>query len=179
MELFDSIDDHTKIFSSTKDEYDQVIETHYDSIFHNNHRLEIKTGDRFSEANSNQNRYRLRLLILQHEHLAGFHLGYEETPGVYYMQTTAVLPQFRLQGIYKQTLQRLIQNLWNLGFHKINSRHYMTQNNIIVPKLKAGFFIQGFESDPRFGHLIKLSLYRFSETENQARMRSGEIKPLV
>jgi hypothetical protein len=177
MKQIEQISSKITIFSASEEEFSHYVDSKINSIFKANNRFEIMTAKRFTESNPcDQTQYLLKLLILEDKELVGFHTGYESSAGIYYMQTSAIVPQYRSKGIYSKTLSILIQHLWQEGFHKITSRHYITQNNIIVPKLKAGFLIQGFEADPRFGQLINLSLYKFDDTKIQAQYRSGQIK---
>lgn len=53
----------------------------------------------------------------------------------------------------------ILVQLKNDGFQVVVSRHNLTNNAVIIPKLKAGFVISGFEVDDRFGTLVKLSYF--------------------
>ncbi len=63
-------------------------------------------------------------------------------------------------------LPKILQILKKQGFQKVTSRHSVTNNNVIVPKLKAGFVITGFEISEVFGLLIILTYY-FNDTRRK------------
>lgn len=57
------------------------------------------------------------------------------------------------------------------------SRHYATDNQVIIPKLRFGFLISGFELTDEFGLLLRLSYY-FNETRRSImHVRSGFQQP--
>lgn len=74
----------------------------------------------------------------------------------YYMVFTMIDPSHQGRGIYGAFLQRLIPLLREIGFWMITSRHEADNNPVLVPKLKAGFLIKGFEISARYGLLIHL-----------------------
>ncbi len=91
------------------------------------------------------------------------------------MRNTGIFEEFRNKGIYKSLLSLLIENIKEKGFQKITSSHIVTNNHVIVAKLKAGFIISGFEISDRFGLFVNLT-YNFNEIRNKImRYRAGEI----
>lgn len=108
----------------------------------------------------------LRGAPLEHRHLwlaggqvIGAYWGFQEDYGRYYMINTVVRPDHQGRGLYSAFLPRLIAAVREVGFREIYSRHRADNNAILVPKLKAGFAIAGFEVAPRFGVLVHLRLY--------------------
>ena len=53
----------------------------------------------------------------------------------------------------------------------------MTNNAVIIPKLKAGFVISGFEVSDRFGTLVQLSYYFNPLRRKMMDVRVGQRKP--
>lgn len=98
--------------------------------------------------------YRLRLYILKGNKKIGWFFGAQENFESFYMTNTGILKQYRNRGIYKKLLPVILQILKEKGFQKVTSRHSVTNNNVIVPKLKAGFVISGFEVSDAFGCLF-------------------------
>lgn len=55
----------------------------------------------------------------------------------------------------------------------ILSRHYATDNQVIVPKLRFGFLVSGFELTDDFGLLLRLVYYFNPVRRKILHMRSG------
>lgn len=73
------------------------------------------------------------------------------------MTNTGILEEHRRRGLYTALLPVVLNQLRQKGFQIVFSRHTLTNNAVIIPKLKAGFVISGFEVDDRFGTLVQLS----------------------
>ncbi|MDQ3020638.1 MAG: hypothetical protein M3R36_08720 [Bacteroidota bacterium] len=110
--------------------------------------------------------YRLRLYILKGKKKIGWFFGKQENFETFCMTNTGILKQYRNKGIYKKILPVILQILKEKGFQKVTSRHSVTNNNVIIPKLKAGFVISGFEISDVFGSLVHLTYY-FNETRRK------------
>ncbi len=100
-----------------------------------------------------------RLLLIAGGEVIGCYWGVQEDHGRYYMISTVLRPDHQGRGIYSAFLPRLVAAVREIGFHEIHSRHRADNNAILVPKLKAGFAIAGFEVAPRHGILVHLRLY--------------------
>lgn len=121
------------------------------------------------------NKYKLRLYILKGNTRVGWFMGEQISRETFYMRNTGIFKEFRNKGIYTRFLSVLREILREKGFQKITSSHIVTNNNVIVPKLKAGFMITGFEISDRFGLFVNLT-YNFNEVRNKIlRYRAGEI----
>lgn len=119
--------------------------------------------------------YKLRLYILKGNIKVGWFLGEQTSRETFYMRNTGIFREYRNKGIYTGFLSVLKEILRKKGFQKITSSHIVTNNNVIVPKLKAGFMISGFELSDRFGLFVNLT-YNFNEVRNKIlRYRAGEI----
>ncbi len=75
------------------------------------------------------------------------------------MTNTGILEAHRGRGLYTALLPVVLGILKREGFQTVYSRHNLTNNAVIVPKLKAGVVISGFEVDDRFGTLAQLSYF--------------------
>lgn len=121
------------------------------------------------------NKYKLRLYILKGNTRVGWFMGEQISRETFYMRNTGIFKEFRNKGIYTRFLSVLREIIREKGFQKITSSHIVTNNNVIVPKLKAGFMITGFEISDRFGLFVNLT-YNFNEIRNKIlRYRAGEI----
>jgi GNAT superfamily N-acetyltransferase len=86
----------------------------------------------------------------------GWFLGETDDILSFYMRNTAFLEPYRGQGIYSSFLTRLLAYLKDLGYERIVSHHRGTNRAVLIPKLRAGFEICGFEVHERYGALVKL-----------------------
>jgi len=103
------------------------------------------------------NRYVLRLGIFHGEDFVGWHVGEQVEAGRFYMRNTGILEEHRGRGLYTALLPVILDTVKREGFQVVYSRHQATNNAVIVPKLKAGFVVSGFEVDDRYGTLVQLS----------------------
>ena len=120
---------------------------------------------------------RLNLGIFRGEEFCGWFTGGQQDFETFYMRNSAILPQFRRQGLYTALMFEVMNRVKNLGFQMILSHHSTTNNSIIIPKLKAGFIISAIEVSDRFGTLVHLR-YFFNQTRRKVMVfRAGDLKP--
>jgi GNAT superfamily N-acetyltransferase len=123
-----------------------------------------------------KDRYQLRIFIMKGDEIIGWHMGRQIEAESYYMTNTALFPQYQGKGIYSALLPKLLEVFRDKGFQKVTSRHIASNNTVLVPKLKAGFAITGFEVDERFGTLVLLT-YIFNDKRRKAyEFRVGSAK---
>jgi ribosomal protein S18 acetylase RimI-like enzyme len=124
-----------------------------------------------------ENRYRFRILVLKNEEVIGWHFGWQIDEEQYYMCNTGLLEEYQGKGIYSALLPKLIEIFKEKGFQKIISMHHASNNAILVPKLKAGFLVTGFDINEKFGLRVVLS-YIFNEKRlNAYKFRTGALRP--
>jgi hypothetical protein len=63
------------------------------------------------------------------------------------------------------------------GFQKIWSQHQMTNNRIILPKLKRGFVISGLNVNDMAGALVQLTYLANPVRKKVMQFRVGKLKP--
>ncbi|WP_370568511.1 hypothetical protein [Methylocystis sp. Sn-Cys] len=93
------------------------------------------------------------------------------------MVSSAVLERHRRKGIYSALIAHSIERLSKAGFQLVYSRHCATNNDVIIPKLNAGFIISKMEIDDRYGVLIHLHYYTNSYRRRIMDYRSGQETP--
>lgn len=130
-------------------------------------------------------RYRLGFGIFREKTFVGWHLGQQTSRDTFEMSSTGILLEHQRRGLYTVLLPIILETLKKEGFQIVFSRHNLTNNAVIIPKLKAGFVISGFEVDDRFGTLVQLS-YFFSPLRRKVidvrvgqRAPDDEIKKLL
>lgn len=109
----------------------------------------------------------------KNEKLVGIHIARQKEKGMLHMSLSAVLPEYRRQGIYSLFLGHVIQFAKEYGFYGISSRHNASNNAVIIPKLKAGFLIASMEICDVQGVLVHL-IYHLDEARRSMHLfRTG------
>jgi hypothetical protein len=121
--------------------------------------------------------FRLHIGIYHHQEFIGWSFGRQDSAEKYYMVSTAILPPHQGKRIYSALLQRLLGALQREGFQVVYSRHVATHNQILVPKLKAGFVITGIEVSDVFGVLVHLSYFFNPLRRKVLDVRVGQARP--
>ncbi|MCW3128336.1 MAG: hypothetical protein JWO03_3994 [Bacteroidetes bacterium] len=123
-----------------------------------------------------KDRYQLRIFIMNGDEIVGWHMGRQVEAESYYMSNTGLFKEHQGKGIYTALLPKLLEIFRDKGFQKVSSRHLASNSAVIVPKLKAGFSITGFEVDERYGMLVLLT-YIFNDKRRKAyEFRVGAVK---
>lgn len=120
---------------------------------------------------------RIGLGLFHGSDFIGWSYGDQQSAETYYMRNSAVLPGHRRKGLYSALLEAKLEKLKSLGFQKIYSRHTITNNAVIIPKLKAGFVISNFELDDKFGTLVHLTYYTNPLRRKILDFRTGDLNP--
>ncbi len=121
--------------------------------------------------------FRLIIGIYHHQEFIGWSFGRQESAEKYYMVNTGILPQHQGKGIYSALLPRILGALQREGFQIVYSRHVATNNQVLVPKLKAGFVITGIEVSDVFGVLVHLSYFFNPLRRKVLDVRVGQARP--
>lgn len=113
----------------------------------------------------------------ENDNFAGWAWGFQENQTTFYMCNSAVLENYRRQGLYTMLLNKTLEEVKAKGFQLVYSRHCATNNDVIIPKLKAGFLISKMEISDSFGVLIHLHYYTNATRKKIMDYRSGQIAP--
>ena len=114
------------------------------------------------------------LLAYDGDQLIGWSFGQQQQKTVFCMTNSAVFELYRRKGIYTCMAQLVVNKATEIGFQKIYSRHKISNNAVIIAKLKLGFMIGGIELSDRFGALVRLNYFPNRARENLFRYRAGE-----
>ncbi len=170
----------------TKEEFTPLIRQFRPEIFQENYdidtnslytQIEKEKTSKLEEMCSTQ--YRLYLTAWEDEKLIGWSWGFQVNGVEFYMCNSAVFPDYRRRGIYSELVKIVTSKAQDDGFQEVTSKHHPDNNSVIIPKLKSGFIIQGFEINPRFGLLVKLICYKSKEIQNVYSQRTGFKKPKI
>jgi len=108
--------------------------------------------------------------------LVGWQYSVQERGGEIDMKDTGLLPAHQRKGTYTRLLPIVLNIFREKGFTEAVSYHRLTNNGVIVPKLKAGFLINGITTD-EFGTAVQL-IYPFNDSYRESlKVRSGECRP--
>lgn len=129
------------------------------------------------EYNVSKNVYRLNLALFYKDKFVGWSWGFQETATVYYMCNSAILPQHRRKGLYTALMLETMKCVKPKGFLKLYSRHIITNNDIIIAKLKCGFKITNFELSDAFGTMVHLTYFPQKIKNDILDFRSGLKRP--
>ncbi len=166
------------------EDFSPLFSEHRPIVFTDNHHL--SPGYAYSDAAKEaleplrkrlDNAYALRLGIFQKDTFVGWHLGLQVAPSNFMMVSTGILKEHRRRGIYTALLQVVLERVKAEGFQVVSSRHNLTNNAVIVPKLKAGFVISGFEVNDMYGSLVQLSYFFNPTRRKMLDVRVGQTMP--
>ncbi len=157
----------------TASEMKSILNEHFDSVYRNRvtssspYSIDENSKLKIEDRQKSDQRFTLRLGVFFNETIVGWHYGYAIDAETYYMQNSAVLEQFRGQGIYSKILKFVIAKLADEGFQVITSSHHGNNGAVLIPKLKQGFIITGTQFHERFRFLIELK-YFYNEDRRKA-----------
>jgi ribosomal protein S18 acetylase RimI-like enzyme len=149
-------------FTRLRNEHHKNIFADDIQIFRANAKISQEEARRLNELDSvyaSCPRLEINLAVFVNGEFAAWSFGVQNQDGTFYMVNSAVLPAHRRKGVYSALLARTIEIAKEKGFQKIFSRHHATNNEVLIPKLKAGFKITGFEISDIFGTLVHLTLF--------------------
>lgn len=118
--------------------------------------------------------FRLNILVYHKDEIIGWHIGFQKA-NEYYMMNTGILKDYQGNGIYTKLLREIIEIIKPKGFLYIKSHHLASNNQVIIPKLKAGFVITGMDINERFGILVRLKYFFNEKIKDVYLMRTGKI----
>jgi len=163
------------------DEFNKIVGTLKNDIFKNDTLsvwpIEIQTEQETAKLavlnEGYRNHFHLYLLLMCGDQLAGWSSGYQDTKESFCMSNSAILPVHRERGLYSNLLDVALRLLTEKGFQRIWSSHTVTNNRIIIPKMKRGFVITGTSFNEMAGSLVHLTYYTSSLRKKIMDFRSG------
>lgn len=113
--------------------------------------------------------YHLKIALLDGDQLVGWSEGWQDAnePDTFFMAASLVLPAYRRQGFYEALTTKTLEIARRDGFQAVSSGHVVTNNPILIAKLKLGFHISGFELNARWGTMVRL-IYHLNEMKEKA-----------
>ena len=108
------------------------------------------------DKNQTVKKTKFNLLIYHIDTPIGWSFGKQLNDIEFYMINTGIFSEHQNKGIYSNLLPIILNNLKELDFKFVHSRHNTDNQRIITLKQKFGFKIVGIDNDERFGLMIKL-----------------------
>ena len=99
----------------------------------------------------------LRIGAFRGERLVGWTYARAEVGYDLHMVNSGVARAERRQGLYSRLVQLTIEYATSQGYRTIKSRHVPMNNAVIIPKLRLGFQVSGFEYSEVYGPLVCLT----------------------
>lgn len=137
--------------------FDHGVVFDIDSLLSDNEKTNLK-----NLKTDKKDEFKLFIKITQNDNLVGWFVGRQTDEETFKMSNTGIFKEHQNKGLYSKLLDEILLILKAKGFQKIESNHHMSNNSVIIPKLKKGFVITGFNLDERYGMLIRLT-YFFNE----------------
>jgi RimJ/RimL family protein N-acetyltransferase len=119
--------------------------------------------------------HKLRVGLFVNQELKGWAFGWQDSAESFYMGASAIAPDIRRQGYYSELVRYVLQRTKELGYQTVYSNHILTNNSVIIAKLKLGFTIKGIEMDAVHGTLLRLNYHHNGLMKAAARFRAGAI----
>ncbi len=138
---------------------------------------ELNQFKKLRELFNSQNHLRINLGLFYKNKFVGWSWGFQETATTFYMCNSAILEDHRNKGLYTCLMKEMLTRVTETGFAKIYSRHMITNNSILIAKLKLGFKITTFELSDAFGTMVHLTYYPSKVKNEILDFRSGLSRP--
>lgn len=151
------------------------------SLMYNNKEVhtkkELNQFEKLREIFNSKQHVRINLGLFYKDKFVGWSWGFQETAITFYMCNSAVLERHRNKGLYTCLMREMLKRVTAKGFAKIYSRHMITNNDILIAKLKQGFKITNFELSDTFGTMVHLTYYPSKIKNEILDFRSGHVRP--
>jgi len=122
-------------------------------------------------------RFKLRLGVFYKHEFIGWHFGRQDSRLQFSMQNSGILPEHRRKGLYTELVKRVLEVATAMGFQCITSQHHVTNNAVIISKLKLGFVIAALEVTDIVGTVIRLNYFPKEIRRKMTEYRDGSKRP--
>ena len=100
---------------------------------------------------------RLRIGAFRGERLVGWTFAQAEPGPDLCMVNSGVARAERRHGVYTRLVQMTLEHAASRGYRRVTSRHVPSNNAVIIPKLRLGVHVSGFEYSEVYGPLVRLT----------------------
>lgn len=138
---------------------------------------ELNQFKKLRELFKSEKQIRINLGLYYKNKFVGWSWGFQETPTTFYMCNSAIFEEHRKKGLYTCLMKEMLNRAGSMGFAKIYSRHIITNNDILIAKLKQGFKITNFELSDSFGTMVHLTYFPTKIKNDILDFRAGYRRP--
>lgn len=117
------------------------------------------------------------LLAKKEGEIIAWSFGVQKSADEFFMRNSAVLPSYRRSGVYTAMLDKAVNFAAEQGFQRIYSYHKMSNNAVLIAKLKFGFVLSGFKVSDRNGCMAELTYFTNPKRKALYEIRVGAKKP--
>lgn len=103
--------------------------------------------------------------------VVGWLTGEMEDPETFYVRTAGIVPEHRHAGVPQLFSPHFLRYLKALGYERVTSQHHPNNRAIIILQLRAGFNIEGYNVDERWGPQVKMVRYLHDDRETEFHRR--------
>ncbi|MGX1759506.1 N-acetyltransferase family protein [Streptomyces lydicus] len=103
--------------------------------------------------------------------VAGWLTGEVEDHETFYVRTVGIVPEYRHTGITERFYPHFLGYIKALGYERLTSQHHPNNRAIIILQLRAGFTIEGYNVDERWGPQVKMVRYLHDDREAEFHRR--------
>lgn len=144
----------------SSEELESFLAKHFDELFSNRIENAVPSprasNGKLVARKKEWKKFSLRLGVFYQDQMIGWHYGQASDFETYYMQNSAILPEYRSQGLYGKLLSVVLEKVRDEEFQVVTSLHHPNNAAVLIPKLKAGFVITGMQFHERFRSLVEL-----------------------
>ncbi|RYZ60204.1 MAG: GNAT family N-acetyltransferase [Proteobacteria bacterium] len=123
--------------------------------------------DKLAALGEGLNLKRYGFLLKLGDETIGWHSARQITPALFSMEGSGIRKEHQGKGYYRTLMENVVAFAKEAGYAAIVSTHAADNNRILIPKLRYGFVIKGFEINPMYGLDVKL-IYYFNEGQKKA-----------
>jgi GNAT superfamily N-acetyltransferase len=124
-----------------------------------------------------KSRLEINLGVFHKGKMVAWSCGYQESADTFYMMNSAVLPEHRRLGLYTILGKEIVDQALRAGFLRIYSNHIVSNNPILIAKLKLGFVLVGMELSPSMGLFARLAYFATDLQRKAIDFRAGLSRP--
>lgn len=140
--------------------------------------VDKKTKEKLKEIRQLLNqKFELRLALIKGKELIGWSYGWQDSieKDTFFMGVSLVLPEFQRKGLYSALLKKVLEITKEAGFQSVTSLHIMTNNPVLIAKMRLGFHIYGFEVNTRYGAMVRLIYHHNKQKQKALEFRAGAV----
>ena len=150
-----------EIRSATREECFACVKEHARTIFGPSSNRYILASESRTDANRGMHALRREthsehfLFVDPSGTPVGWNMSESEDWLTFYLRNTGILPAHQNKGLYSAFQDAIFKFCTEVGYERITSHHKGTNRGMLILKLRANYFLSGFELTERWGPMFK------------------------